>query len=678
MINTVLKFGLISWVVAVSCEKTPYASVSKISGPESGEKIVWIESNNNNPVKRSIAQHSALACPGKEVRIPFFALPCGENQDCSIVGPNMVCCSYRCIKGVFPTTQQNIQDPTIKILPNAISTPSLPTNPPITTSSTSTTSTTSAPTTKAITTTTTPATTTTTKTTPQAIIAPTSVAVSVQTPENAPQNLLLVCPERVWIAFFSLPCANNHECSSSGPNMICCSYRCVEGILQYPPKIVIKGAEGVEIKRNDLSNVVITDPPTTKPTTPKSLEVVAKSPVLVCPEKEPRITLFSLSCETNKDCAIMGNKMVCCLKRCIKGVLTIEVDQKQALSSNNVYLVKQNYEQNSTTAYNTNTLTATSTPPLKVSVANIHQQKTLLACPNRVIRIPFLAIPCKTHQECSDIGKSLVCCFSQCVVGVSAAHLDVQKTLTVQTAPASTTIKNAATISTSANSLTNPIPNQQAKASSVNPSPHPAQQPPSLICPGNEVRIPFFSVPCRTNEECSRINVKMVCCSSRCIAGVPPPKPEIKHQPSWFGLVERVCPADPIAEILEIKECQSDADCTPRICCPDKYRNGSGDNKNYCRTAQPILDRLPAANRWSEPLRAVASYMQCTPPPPPVLDLFPKSCNNTLDCFPNLCCQEGGKKYCRPPKRSLLSFVAGVGQRLVPADAAKRIIERLN
>ncbi|KAK9875521.1 hypothetical protein WA026_007910 [Henosepilachna vigintioctopunctata] len=432
MINTVLKFGLISWVVAVSCEKTPYASVSKISGPESGEKIVWIESNNNNPVKRSIAQHSALACPGKEVRIPFFALPCGENQDCSIVGPNMVCCSYRCIKGVFPTTQQNIQDPTIKILPNAISTPSLPTNPPITTSSTSTTSTTSAPTTKAITTTTTPATTTTTKTTPQAIIAPTSVAVSVQTPENAPQNLLLVCPERVWIAFFSLPCANNHECSSSGPNMICCSYRCVEGILQYPPKIVIKGAEGVEIKRNDLSNVVITDPPTTKPTTPKSLEVVAKSPVLVCPEKEPRITLFSLSCETNKDCAIMGNKMVCCLKRCIKGVLTIEVDQKQAL--------------------------------------------------------------------------------------------------TVQTAPASTTIKNAATISTSANSLTNPIPNQQAKASSVNPSPHPAQQPPSLICPGNEVRIPFFSVPCRTNEECSRINVKMVCCSSRCIAGVPPPKPEIKHQ----------------------------------------------------------------------------------------------------------------------------------------------------
>lgn len=54
--------------------------------------------------------------------------------------------------------------------------------------------------------------------------------------------------------------------------------------------------------------------------------------------------------------------------------------------------------------------------------------------------------------------------------------------------------------------------------------------------------------------------------------------------------------------------------------------------------------------------------MQCTPPPPPILDLFPKACNNPLDCFPNLCCQEGGKKYCRPPKRSFLALVADVGQ----------------
>lgn len=54
--------------------------------------------------------------------------------------------------------------------------------------------------------------------------------------------------------------------------------------------------------------------------------------------------------------------------------------------------------------------------------------------------------------------------------------------------------------------------------------------------------------------------------------------------------------------------------------------------------------------------------MQCTPAPPSYLDLHPKSCQNPLDCFPNLCCQEKGKKYCRPPRRSLLALVADVGQ----------------
>lgn len=54
--------------------------------------------------------------------------------------------------------------------------------------------------------------------------------------------------------------------------------------------------------------------------------------------------------------------------------------------------------------------------------------------------------------------------------------------------------------------------------------------------------------------------------------------------------------------------------------------------------------------------------MQCTPPPPPILDVFPKPCDNGLDCFPNLCCQEGGKRFCRPPKRSILALVAGIGQ----------------
>ncbi|KAJ8936546.1 hypothetical protein NQ314_012286 [Rhamnusium bicolor] len=77
------------------------------------------------------------------------------------------------------------------------------------------------------------------------------------------------------------------------------------------------------------------------------------------------------------------------------------------------------------------------------------------------------------------------------------------------------------------------------------------------------------------------------------------------------------------------------------------------------------------------PIRNLVSYMQCTPPPPPLLDLFPKPCETPLDCFPNLCCQEGGKRFCRPPKRSLFALLAGIGQRLIPARAARRLIERI-
>lgn len=54
--------------------------------------------------------------------------------------------------------------------------------------------------------------------------------------------------------------------------------------------------------------------------------------------------------------------------------------------------------------------------------------------------------------------------------------------------------------------------------------------------------------------------------------------------------------------------------------------------------------------------------MQCTPPPPPFLDFFPKPCRTQLDCFPNLCCQERDKKFCRPPKRSILGLIAGFSE----------------
>lgn len=65
------------------------------------------------------------------------------------------------------------------------------------------------------------------------------------------------------------------------------------------------------------------------------------------------------------------------------------------------------------------------------------------------------------------------------------------------------------------------------------------------------------------------------------------------------------------------------------------------------------------------PLTAIdtlSGYLQCTPPPPADYDPNPKVCNNTLDCFPNVCCQEAGKKHCRPPKRSLLAFLTTFAQ----------------
>lgn len=59
-------------------------------------------------------------------------------------------------------------------------------------------------------------------------------------------------------------------------------------------------------------------------------------------------------------------------------------------------------------------------------------------------------------------------------------------------------------------------------------------------------------------------------------------------------------------------------------------------------------------------VRMLEQYLQCTSPPE--YDAFPQKCSSSVDCFPNLCCAEGGKKHCRPPQRSLLSLLAGVGQ----------------
>nr|XP_023011733.1 uncharacterized protein LOC111502008 isoform X2 [Leptinotarsa decemlineata] len=199
---------------------------------------------------------------------------------------------------------------------------------------------------------------------------------------------------------------------------------------------------------------------------------------------------------------------------------------------------------------------------------------------------------------------------------------------------------------------------------------------PSLVCPGKHVIRPFFALPCSTTKDCGIFGKHMVCCEKRCIEGVEPPKPDPKHSPTLFGLVEQVCPSEPVPEIWEIKECSTDEDCAPRICCPEVLRNGQ--NKSYCRTAQPLWEKLPAVNQFVDPIRTLVSYMQCTPPPPPLLDLFPVPCQTPLDCFPNLCCQERGRRFCRPPKKSILALIAGIGQRIIPNEAARDFIKRIS
>lgn len=58
-----------------------------------------------------------------------------------------------------------------------------------------------------------------------------------------------------------------------------------------------------------------------------------------------------------------------------------------------------------------------------------------------------------------------------------------------------------------------------------------------------------------------------------------------------LGLIPRKCPKEPLAELFwELKTCNTDHDCWPRICCPD------GLNK-YCRTSRPELDTLPVGKQ---------------------------------------------------------------------------------
>lgn len=58
-----------------------------------------------------------------------------------------------------------------------------------------------------------------------------------------------------------------------------------------------------------------------------------------------------------------------------------------------------------------------------------------------------------------------------------------------------------------------------------------------------------------------------------------------------LGVIPRECPSTPLGELLfEVQSCKTDADCWPRICCPDGARS-------YCRTAKARLDLVPVANQ---------------------------------------------------------------------------------
>ncbi|KAI9584525.1 hypothetical protein GQX74_006420 [Glossina fuscipes] len=125
------------------------------------------------------------------------------------------------------------------------------------------------------------------------------------------------------------------------------------------------------------------------------------------------------------------------------------------------------------------------------------------------------------------------------------------------------------------------------------------------------------------------------------------------------------CPSRPLAELWwEVEECETDTDCWPRICCPD-------GRKRYCRTSQPELDTVPESVQRS--FNYLTDYLECTPPPPPIFDLHPKVCTSTLDCFPNVCCQEAGLRHCRPPKKSVFTMLANVFN----VDFVKRLTQNI-
>lgn len=58
---------------------------------------------------------------------------------------------------------------------------------------------------------------------------------------------------------------------------------------------------------------------------------------------------------------------------------------------------------------------------------------------------------------------------------------------------------------------------------------------------------------------------------------------------TFFGLLDRVCPLEPLVEIFPVKQCFTDDECFPRICCPEGIEN----RVSYCRTPTPNFEQFP-------------------------------------------------------------------------------------
>ncbi|XP_056630367.1 uncharacterized protein LOC130440968 [Diorhabda sublineata] len=274
-------------------------------------------------------------------------------------------------------------------------------------------------------------------------------------------------------------------------------------------------------------------------------------------------------------------------------------------------------------------------------------------CPEKEVSKPFFALPCSIKKDCDVFGRSTLCCDKRCIQGIT---------------PLVSKPKQSGETLNAIRAITKNENNEHSKILITLTA--------KYVCPDKNVPQPFFTLPCSTKKDCNIFGKSVLCCDKRCVNGVKPSKLEPTHVPAFFGFVQQICPKEPFAEIFEIKKCTSDQECSPRICCPETLK--SGEQVSYCRTAQPLWEKIPAPRQLVEPIRALVAYMQCTPPPPPILDLFPKPCDSQLDCFPNLCCQERGKRYCRPPKKSLVTVIAGIGQRIIPTDAAKEFIKRIS